>query len=450
MPACIIESIFNGPAHAVDVLSLSFEGWVASQSVPLCPSQVLYVGGNSNTNASNSVNYGLSYANANNDLSNSNNNIGARLYFDIDNAGDATLLFMSRTQESRIAGPVATEANARSNIKGEYTLRTLKNVYESVIDMNNLRKAADDACGPRRGRKEVVIFRQNEEELLRKLRDDLRLHRYRPSPYHIYTKQERGKERLIADLPIYPDRIVHCAIARQIEDILNRRLIHQTHASIKGHGTHTVMTDMRRQLHNDPKIRYVLSMDVHGFYASIPPMNAKLMLRHYIRDPELLYLMDIIIDSYNATGNPGIALGGRLSPLIANLYLNALDHRLKQDLHVHYYQRYMDNMFVMGYSKEWLHQIHRAVCADLAELGLRLNDNWSIQPIDSTHGVDVVGWIVYSDHIRIRKKTKVKMVRTFARARRKLESGKELDAHELGAVNSYAGSLRWFDSYNLC
>lgn len=40
---------------------------------------VLYVGGYSNSNSSNSLNYGLSYFNANNSLSNSNANIGGRL-----------------------------------------------------------------------------------------------------------------------------------------------------------------------------------------------------------------------------------------------------------------------------------------------------------------------------------------------------------------------------------
>ena len=46
---------------------------------PVAVFRVLNVGGNSNTNASNSVKYGLSYANANNDATNQNANIGSRL-----------------------------------------------------------------------------------------------------------------------------------------------------------------------------------------------------------------------------------------------------------------------------------------------------------------------------------------------------------------------------------
>ena len=183
----------------------------------------------------------------------------------------------------------------------------------------------------------------------------------------MYYKMERGKRRLIADLPLFPHRVVHCAIAIVIEDRLNRTLIYQTHASIKGHGTHTAMMDIRRHFHNDPKLCYGLSMDIDQCYASIPPDRVKMMFRLYIKDGELLHLLDIIIDSYNATGYTGIALGGRLSPLMANLYLSALDHYLKEKLHVHVMERYMDNYFIFGYSKEWLQYIETEVVAYLAE-----------------------------------------------------------------------------------
>lgn len=50
-------------------------GWITIEARSLCRS--LYVGGNWN----NGTNAGVSYVNANNDLSNSNNNIGSRLNF---------------------------------------------------------------------------------------------------------------------------------------------------------------------------------------------------------------------------------------------------------------------------------------------------------------------------------------------------------------------------------
>lgn len=87
--------------------------------------------------------------------------------------------------------------------------------------------------------------------------------------------------------------------------------------------------------------------------------------------------------------------------------------------------------------------------AKLGELGLHLNPNTSIQPIDSEHGVDVVGWVLYSDHVLIRKRTKLRMKRGFRDVMNKLDRCQDLDEHDLGMINSYVGCLKWFDSYNL-
>ena len=427
------------------------DGWVESHLVPTVVSRVLNVGGNANSDWSNSVQYGLSYANANNDTSNSNANIGSRLYFVRHYFAVTSTLPNGRTSESTTTSPVAMIANDwRKNKGGLRSMRSrLSNCYGQICSLSVLEAGAENACKPREDRKEVRDFRQARDSIIRQIQYELSRHLYVPGKYKLYYKWERGKMRLIADLPLY-HRIVHCAIAIVIEERLNRTLIYQTHASRVGHGTHTLMADLRRHLYNDQRLCYGLSMDIDQCYASIPPEGVKRMLREYIKDKELLWLLDIIIDSYNETGRPGIALGGRLSPLFANLYLSSLDHYLKEKLHVHVMGRYLDNYYILGYSKPWLHQIHKEVVAYLGELGLKLNDNVIIQPIDSTHGMDVVGWVIYSDHVLIRKKTKERMRKAFRAIQYKLDHCQEINSNDKGVIGSYTGSLKWFDSYNLC
>lgn len=326
----------------------------------------------------------------------------------------------------------------------------LKDVYTELGSLALLKKAANDACTSRSDKIEVAMFRKDEDVLLSKLQKDIKGHTIIMSDYRVYYKNERGKRRLVADIPLYPDRILQCAIAILIEDRLNRTLIYQTHASIKKHGTHTAMMDARRHLYNDPKLSYCLVMDIDQFFAKIPPIRVKLLLRDYIKDNEMLFLLDRIIDNYNRTGYGGIALGGRLSAMFANLYLSQLDHYLKEVLHVHVMERYMDNYFIFGYSVAWLKTIQTEVVAQLGELGLELNEGSYIQKIDSDHGVDMVGWVVYSDHVLIRKKTKERMRRTFNRISKKLDWCQELTDSDKSAISSYTGSLKWFNSYNLC
>lgn len=335
--------------------------------------------------------YGLSYANANNDVSNSNSNLGSRLFF-IDKITVIPTLPNGRTSEIITPRSVGYNPKTWINNKGGAFMRhRLKDCYSALCTMAVLEQASDEACEPRKKTLEVAHYNEHKDSLLAQLQDDLINHKVKLSPYHMYYKMERGKRRLIADLPLYPDRVLHCAIAIVIEDRLNRTLIYQTHASIKGHGTHMAIMDVRRHLHNDPKIRYCLSVDIDQCYASIPPERIKLMFRNYIKDNEFLFLLDRIIDNYNATGYTGIALGGRLSPLMANLYLSDLDHYLKEKMHVHILVRYMDNYFIFGYSVEWLEQIRTEIIINLAELGLSLNQGTSIYRIDSDHGVDMLG-----------------------------------------------------------
>ena len=436
--------------HEEKISQSNIIGQVASHSDPVRAFRVLNVGGNANSDWSNSVQYGLSYSNANNDLSNSNANIGARLTNIVDELTVIATLPIGRTSESTTAGSVACSAKTRINDKGDEPLRSrLKDCYRELCDTEILESAGRIVCRTCSNRNEAQEFQEDFKGNIEDIRTALVNHTFVHSDYKVYYKQEKGKTRRIADLPIR-DKIVHCATAIVLEDRLNRTLIDQTYASIKGRGTHKALTDVRRHLHNDPRLCYVLVMDIDQFFATIDPERVKLMLRDYIKDKDMLSLLDGFLDNYTRSGYPGIALGGRLSPLFANLYLSEIDHYLKERLHVHVMVRYMDNYYIFGYSVEWLQRIRKETVSRLGDLGLGLNEDTRIQKVDSTHGVDMIGWVVFSDHIRIRKRTKENMRRTFRLADEKLDRCQELTSHDLGAIGAYVGCFKWFDGRNLC
>lgn len=56
-----------------------------------------------------------------------------------------------------------------------------------------------------------------------------------------------------------------------------------------------------------------------------------------------MWLIDLIIDS--TEGNVGIPIGNQTSQLFALLYLDGLDHFVKEKLGIKYYGRYMDDFF---------------------------------------------------------------------------------------------------------
>lgn len=418
-------------------------GWVVSQSEPDARPPLLNVGGNSNSSSSNWPQYGLSAANSNNGLSNANVNIGARSDFVSRIIVIATSPLGER-QENTKDGLVMLLCEDPSNKQRH--MNRLKNTYKTICDLDTLEKASVKACRNRKDKSEVARFLADKDRLLDELRQDLLNHTYKPLPCRQYQRMENGKLRDIADAPLYPNRIVDWAIALTIEEPIDRRLVSRTYASIPGRGSHMVIKDMCESLRKDDRIAYVFVGDIHHFFKKIPVPLLKAVLEHYIKDRELLDLLFVILDSFDGEG---IALGGLLSAMFANLYLNDLDHHMMEVRRCHYYWRYMDNFYIFGYSKPWLHSIGKELAGCLGDKGLTLNRSYAVRPVDGIHGFDCLGYVIYKDHVLLRKSTKQRLIGFFKKIDRKLDNQEVLDQHDRGGIASYMGVLRWCDSYNL-
>ena len=320
-------------------------------------------------------------------------------------------------------------------------MKRISHVWETIVSADTLREAARRACRARRDKAEVAEFMSDMDGNLARIRGSLLDGTYHSSEYRTFTIRENGKERLIADLPLCPDRIVHWAVALAVEGPLNRRLIDQCYGSVPGRGHHMAVRRLESYVRGDSRVRYALSMDVRKFFPSIDKEILKGMLRRAFKDARALALMEQIVGEYPL---PGIPLGNRTSPMFANLYLSGLDHALKQAQKCHYYLRYMDDMVVLGYSKQWLHRIRARVSEMLAEVGLELKGSWQVYPIES-RGIDFLGYRVFRTHTLLRKRTKTRMERAMAR----LSTVTVPTPRDLGTLRSYEGVLKWCDGRNL-
>ena len=315
-----------------------------------------------------------------------------------------------------------------------------------VCDSANIAEAARRACRSRRDKEEVAQFLVNRDEKLEELRRSLIDRTYVTSPYYFFDRMERGKLRHISDLPLYPDRIAAWAVALVLEPVIDRRLIPQTHASRKGHGIHNAVDDIVRYLNQNTRLRYALKADVRQFFPSLDKEVVMDCLKRVVKDPGILWFVRRYLDDYPESGIP---LGGRLSPMLANLTLaHVLDYPLKDRYHVHCYVRYMDDIVILGGSKQWLHKIRRVISANLSEVGLGLKTSWQIFPIED-RGIDFVGYVVYRDKIRIRRRTRDKLVRACNGLSEKIANGDSLNSHDVGTVWSYNGILKHCDSRGL-
>lgn len=256
----------------------------------------------------------------------------------------------------------------------------------------------------------IILHDRNRDENLKNLHELLINKTYKTSEYTTFKIFE-PKERLIFRLPYYPDRITHHAVMNVLEPIFVSTFTADTYSCIKKRGIHAAAIALRNALINDVAgTRYCLKLDIKKFYPNVNHDILKSLLRRKLKDPDLLDLLDGIIDSAD-----GLPIGNYLSQYLANFYLTYFDHWIKEELRVKYYFRYADDMVILSDNKPCLHQTLSEIRNYLQKnLQLIVKENYQVFPVD-TRGIDFVGYVFRHSHILLRKSIKQNFARMLTR-----------------------------------
>ena len=321
------------------------------------------------------------------------------------------------------------------------------NLYAKIYDIENLKEAHKNARKDKLFYKEVKMVDGDEEKYLATIQDLLKNKTYRVSEYQVSTINDKGKERILAKLPYFPDRIIQWAVMLQVEHIFMECFCDFTCASIKYRGIAHAQKLLRRYLEDVKGTKYCLKLDIRHFYPSIDHEILKSLLRKKFKDDDLLWLMDMIIDSSPTA--VGVPIGSYLSQFFANYYLAFFDHWLKENSKCKYIVRYMDDIVILNESKEHLHQLRKDIDVYLQEnLNLTLKPNWQVFPVES-RGIDFVGYRQFHGYTLLRKRTAKRFKRRMLRIRKKVTDGSLMNYSEWCSVNSYKGWLMHADCTRL-
>lgn len=176
----------------------------------------------------------------------------------------------------------------------------------------------------------------------------------------------------------------------------------------------------------------------------------KSLIRKKITDPDVLWLVEMIIDS--TEGNVGIPIGNQSSQLFALLYLNNLDHFVKEKLGIKYYGRYMDDFFLIHEDKAYLQYCRAEIEKHVAAIGLSLNNKTNIYPL--RNGVDFLGFHTYLTETgavirKVRRRSKNNMKRKLKKMRGLVERGKITTATVEQSYKSWRGHAEKGNCYHL-
>ncbi|MSR59511.1 MAG: RNA-dependent DNA polymerase [Planctomycetaceae bacterium] len=334
------------------------------------------------------------------------------------------------------------------------------NLWPRMISFENLLRAALDARRGKRFRPSVVAFEFRLEDELWKLHDELQAGTYRPGAYRSFRIFE-PKERLISAAP-YRDRVVHHALTSRLDPIYERTFIDDSYACRRGKGTHAAVARCQEFA---KRFRYVLKADIRKFFPSLDHEILKSLIAQKIKDPEVLRLVEQIIDHSNpqeprshwfpgddlftpGERRRGIPIGNQTSQFFANVYLDPLDHFVKERLRIKGYVRYVDDFLLFDDDKRELGKAKGNIAEFLDELRLRLHPKKNvIFPV--SEGIRFLGYRVYPTHRLLAKEN----VWRFLRRVRQMQA----DYHERRTtlpeirkrLMSWSGHARQADTHRL-
>ena len=319
------------------------------------------------------------------------------------------------------------------------------NLMPKIVNYVNIEFAHKNAKKNKREKhkkEEIEEYEKNAEELNFDLIDMLSEGRYTSSNYRFYTIVDKGKEREIASLPYYPDRLVHWSVLNIVEKVFFPVFISSTYASIKGRGVDRALRELNKDLRKHKEMKYCLKIDVRKFFPNIDKEILKNLFRKVIKDKAVMIILDEIVDGYPKSGIP---IGNYTSQWFGNFYLAYFDHWVKEDKRVKCYHRYMDDMIFLGETKEELWALLDEIKAYLSSiLKLEVKSNYQVFPI-ADRGVDFVGYKSYPTKITIRSANKYRGIRRMNRIKylKKLHGDNYYHSkRRQGQVSSYYGIFK--------
>ncbi|MFH1491493.1 MAG: RNA-directed DNA polymerase [Pseudomonadota bacterium] len=230
-------------------------------------------------------------------------------------------------------------------------MKRVGHLFGRVCSFEALTSAAYEAAKGKKKKARVAKFLQNIETEVIRLEQELLSRTCRPRPYRTFMIHD-PKERMICAAD-FRDRVVHHAVCRVLEPIFEKSFIYDTYACRKDKGAHRAA---RRAQVFSRSHGFFLKLDVYKFFDSVDHAVLKTLLRRKVKDPELLWLLDVFIDCpvpWTENGK-GIPIGNLTSQNFANFYLSGLDHFIKEYLRVEGYVRYMDDLVLFADEKETL------------------------------------------------------------------------------------------------
>ena len=259
----------------------------------------------------------------------------------------------------------------------------------------------------------VKQFSAQEQAELAKLREELLSKSYRRQPAkRVWIPKPGTTEKRPLGIPAVRDRTVEAALKHILEPIFEHDFAAHSYGFRPGRGCREAVArveELLRQAHT-----WCVDLDFKSYFDTIPHERLKELIQQRIKDGSVLALLEQCLKAgvmeelqgWKPTER-GSPQGAVISPLLANLYLNPLDHEMVR--HGWETVRYADDLVVLCRTKEEADQALAYLRQWAEAAGLTVHPTKTRIVNAQSEGFDFLGWHFNGGRKWPRKKSQEKL-----------------------------------------
>lgn len=271
----------------------------------------------------------------------------------------------------------------------------------------------------------VEDFNVHRHEELKRLHTDLQNDTYRPQAVRrVWIPKPGSTEQRPLGVPTVRDRAVQTALLDVLEPIFDVTFSEHSFGFRKGRGCVHALERVEALL-KDGYV-YVVDADLKSYFDMIPKNRLMARLREKVSDSRVLRLVEMFLEQGVMDGlrewtpEKGSPQGAVVSPLLANIYLNPLDHTLTAAGFA--MVRYADDFVILCRTREDAEKALVLVQSWVSENELLLHPTKTKIVDAQTEGFDFLGY-TFRGNLRLPRTKSLKKFKDTVRLKTKRTNG---------------------------
>ena len=229
-----------------------------------------------------------------------------------------------------------------------------------------------------------AIEENGPEGFLKRIRDELVSHTYRPMRVRKKEIPKDGGKVRVLSIPAIRDRVVQGALKLILEPIFEADFQPGSYGYRPKRTAHEAVARVAQAIVEEKTS--IIDLDLKAYFDNVQHYLVLEKVAKRVQDEAVMHLLRMIL---KATGKKGVPQGGVISPLLSNLYLNEVDRMLEKAVDVTrrgkstnvQYARFADDLVVLIDAErrnDWLVKaVNKRLREEFAKLRVAVNEDKS-------------------------------------------------------------------------